>query len=157
MDLLSVALSGLVGAVIGAVVTLLDSRRRTRTDEVGAAKALYFEMETNAFYLSMMAELSPLTDLTHQTWDATQSRVANLLAPDDLRVVALAYGDLALCQSNIDASRARANSVSDPARKIWFDGYNRFHTALSVLRRVWDAKDQPAIAKATAERMSRVA
>ena len=145
-----------VGAVIGAVATLLDSWRRTRHDQVGAAKALYFEMETNAFYLSMMAELSPLTDLTHQTWDATQSRVANLLAPGDFRVVALAYGELALCQSNIDAARSRADSVSDAERKIWFHGYNRFIAAMAVVRRVWAAEDQPVIAKATEDRMSRV-
>lgn len=124
---------------------------------MGAAKALYFEMETNAFCLSMMADRSPMTDLTRQTWDSTQSRVANLLAPNDLRMVALAYGDLALCQSNIDAARAGAHSVSDLDRKVWFDGYNRFLTALAVLRQIWPTEDQPAIAKGTDDRMSRVA
>jgi hypothetical protein len=134
VDLVSVMLSGLAGAVIGSVLSLLGAykleRWRLHRDEVGAAKALYFETETNAFYLSTMAEQSTFTDLTHQTWDATQSRVANLLAPNDLRVVALAYGDLALCQSHVDAARARAGSVSDLERSIWFDGYNSFLRAL---------------------------
>jgi len=148
MDLLSVALSGLVGAVLGSVATLLEERNRRHRDEMGAARALYFEMVGNAAFLKRVVERSPLTDLRRATWDATQSRVATLLAPNDLKAVAEAYGMLPVCQANIDAARARGHLVSADDLNVWAGGYNSFLDGVIVLRRTaWSKKDQEDLAK----------
>jgi hypothetical protein len=148
MDVLSVALSGLVGVVFGSVVTLLDERRRQHRDEMGAARALYFEMTTNAVYMKNMAARNPLTDLSHSTWDATQSKVATLLSPGDLKVVAEAYAMLALCQGTVDAVRARGNLASINDLNVWAQGHNSFLDGVIVLRRTaWSKNDQKDLAK----------
>ena len=135
MDMLSVALSGLVGVVFGSVVTLLDERRRIHRDEMGAGRALYFEMAKNTVYLKGMTGRSPLTDLSHGTWDATQSNVASLLTPRDLKVVA-------------EAARERGSLVSVSDQNIWALGHNSFIDGVMVLRRTaWSKKDQKELAK----------
>jgi hypothetical protein len=147
MGVLSVALSGLIGVVFGSMVTLLDERRRRHQDEMGAGRALYFEMASNAAYMKSMAAVSPLIDLSHVTWDATQSKVATLLAPSDLKVVAEAYAMLAICQGMVDAVRARGRaSVND--RNVWIQGHNSFLDGVVVLHRTaWSKKDQKNLAK----------
>lgn len=147
MDVLSVALSGLAGALIGSLITLLDERRRSHRDEMGAGRALYFEMAQNAAYLKNMVAVAPLADLSHVTWDATQSRVATLLAPGDLKVVAEAYAMLAICQGTIDTVRGRG-MVSVSERNVWIQGHNSFLDGAVVLHRTaWSKKDQKDLAK----------
>jgi hypothetical protein len=115
---------------------------------MGAGRALYFEMAKNTVYLKGMTGRSPLTDLSHGTWDATQSNVASLLTPRDLKVVAEAYTMLALCQANVDAARERGSLVSVNDQNIWALGHNSFIDGVMVLRRTaWSKKDQKELAK----------
>jgi uncharacterized membrane protein YccC len=83
MDLVSLAVSGLVGAVLGSVIAMagafLVERWRRRRDEIGAARALYFEMVDNALRLEGMAQGGTRSDdLRRDTWDQTLAKVATL-------------------------------------------------------------------------------
>jgi hypothetical protein len=105
-----VFLSGLGGALVGSLIGFLGSwwiqHRALNHDEKGAARALFFEMVANAAVLRRVVYNretgSRSENLASSTWESTQSRVASLLTPNELLLVAQAYEDLPHWQSFID-------------------------------------------------------
>jgi hypothetical protein len=151
MDLFSLAVSGLLGAVLGSAISLggayrLEQWRRHR-DEIGADRSLYFEMKSNAMSLKRMSEGHKLTDLTQATWDATETRVATLLSPSDFMVIALSYGMLPYSQARIDDARARgAATTSDET--FWLGAAIDIQKGVIALKPVvWSDREGKALDK----------
>ena len=120
---MDIFLSGLGGALIGSLIGFLGAwwlqQRTVRHEEIGAARALFFEMVANAGTLRAVAWRESTgrraDTLVRTTWEATQSKVGTLLEPNDFLIVALAYDDLALWQTYID-ERVGLKSL-DPSDK----------------------------------------
>jgi hypothetical protein len=152
MDWLSLAASGLVGAVLGSGVSLAGAfgleRWRRHVDELGAARALYFEMVGNATSLKRMSEGLRLTDLTRATWDVAQSKVATLLSPSDFMVVARSYGLLPHCEARIDSARA-SGVVTKDDQQFWASGAIGVLNGVIALKPiVWSDREHAVLEKA---------
>jgi hypothetical protein len=89
-------LSGLIGAIIGAVVVVGWERWRWRRENKAAARIVYSEVLMNQGYLETAREMgsvdpTALTMLATTAWDAEQVRVASFLNAQDLWTVITAY------------------------------------------------------------------
>jgi len=137
--LVGAILGGLVGAVAGFKLQSREFRRR----EVGSSRALFFEASINAALCRFMAAGSaPAQQLSQATWLAAQSSVAALLPPEDLGVVARAYGMLPLAQHNIDTAMKRSSWTPDDL-KILLGVADEFSRAVAALRpHAWSDEEQ---------------
>jgi hypothetical protein len=105
-------------------------------------------MATNATLLGLMAQAKiPLADLAQRSWDVVQTKIATLLEPGQLRLIARAYALSITYQGNIDAARRRGNRVSQSDMKVFAGGHKEFHDAAEVLRlRAWSKGERDDLA-----------
>jgi hypothetical protein len=86
-------ISGLIGAVIGAILVIAWERWVWSRENHAAARLVFSELQLNEAYLKAARDVNAiaLNLLGTAAWDAEQVRVANILNPKDLLTVVTAY------------------------------------------------------------------
>ena len=96
-------LSGIVGAIIGAVVVVIADTLRWRRETRAAARLVYTELLSNGQAADNFKPEGFLARfLTAQAWDAEQARVASILRPSDLVAVAYAYRQISFLKQAVE-------------------------------------------------------
>jgi hypothetical protein len=87
--LLASLLSGLAGAILGFFGSLYAQRRSAKATQKGAGRALLAEIIGN--YESLRASERPPEGYSRGVWDAQLPLIAQLLAWNELRLIATPY------------------------------------------------------------------
>lgn len=151
MNSIGVLLSGLGGALAGSLIAIVGAAwlqgRAQQQDQRGAARALYFEVISNANRLRRIVSPGPVVGrLSDSTWQATQSRMGALLNPQELMAVAQPYAMLALFQELIDSAR-ESGMLSEADQKELTRGSGAFIQAVGVLSaKAWTKREREELA-----------
>ena len=84
-------LAGLAGVLFGAFITLRLERLRENRLNAGAARVTFWELAENKGHLEGAIARAETAPLVTETWPETRARLAAMLSPGDLGVVAGAY------------------------------------------------------------------
>jgi hypothetical protein len=95
LDPVSNLLSGLLGAVIGAIaggaITLWSQDREMKERRIRAGRTVHMEMTSNSAFLETIAGGNDPGPLTTYAWEAYATELAGLLSPLQFRDVGWAY------------------------------------------------------------------
>jgi hypothetical protein len=83
--------SGIVGVVAGAVLTVRRQEQVERRLNQSAARITYFELAENASYLGTAINYSRALPVLVRTWPETRARLAAFLVPRGTRGTSLPH------------------------------------------------------------------
>jgi hypothetical protein len=143
-------LSGLLGFVVGAVITLKADQQKQRRLNEGAARITFFELSANTAFLQGAINFGRTTPLVISTWPTTRAQIASMLGPRDLAVVATAYMKIELTKTAWELQPLPSPMVAVAATRAALD---RANEAANILERVgWPLDtDRTALGEALSE------
>jgi hypothetical protein len=88
-------LPGIVGAFVGAVgwliVGLFIQRQQFARQAKNAARAVYFELDSNTANVQFAVDLGAFTPLARSSYERVLPELATWLPPEELRLIVTAY------------------------------------------------------------------
>jgi hypothetical protein len=90
--------SGLLGVVLGSVITLKERDREEDRLNRGAARVTYVELAENISYIKGAMKHRITMPLMTRTWPETRTRLAATLSPTDFAKLARSYAEITAMQ-----------------------------------------------------------